>query len=88
MPRPWKHGTNAGYKHHKCRCEPCTKAHRIYDFKQRENRKQRLKAGLTKIKHGIRSTYTNHGCRCALCVEVNKKSCVKYRTQKCQAKNS
>ena len=31
------HGTRGGYNNHKCRCEPCTTAHKQYRRKRRQN---------------------------------------------------
>ncbi len=36
------HGTDNCYTHNKCRCAPCTEAHRVYRRQQRKNFRRRL----------------------------------------------
>jgi hypothetical protein len=65
------HGTVNGYKHYRCRCEPCKIANTDYQrLRRRANQ-----AAITGDEpwHGTRNGYSTHNCRCKLCVGARRK---------------
>lgn len=71
------HGTASTYRsrRYKCRCEPCTAAHRKLVAQEKASRRERLAADPSLAPHGTVQTYTNWGCRCEACTEANSKRC-------------
>lgn len=64
----FEHGAHA-YTNHKCRCEVCTGAWRVYTRELRARRRAALIDGCVNeehIKHNA-ATYANYGCRCEVC---------------------
>jgi hypothetical protein len=61
------HGRAATYKHWRCRCKPCTKAHSQDVLDRKQARAARLAADPKLAPHGSYSTYCNWGCRCKPC---------------------
>ena len=58
-----RHGTPAGYVHHRCRCDECRDWSQEYNRRRREQLRQSDKP----IPHGTTSGYRDHGCRCDEC---------------------
>src|SRR5688572_18715629 len=67
-PGPWC-GSNAGYQTHRCRCAPCTNAHRIAQNQANTRRHNNIPDDI----HGLSSTYTNYSCRCDDCKEAHSR---------------
>lgn len=60
-----KHGSNATYSRHKCRCDLCREARAEYVRSQKEKKKK----ALAKIPvHGSTQRYNAYKCRCEECV--------------------
>ena len=84
------HGTSGGYSNHKCRCEPCRKAHMVTLAKGRAKRHagrvmrdgRLYHPGVT---HGTKNAYGNYGCRCEPCTAAWTNGC---RDQKGKAHNA
>ena len=64
-PKPWPHGRPGAFITHKCRCDICLPAYRLY--KQREHAKRR--ATNRPVTHGTRTGYDD-GCRCSECQDA------------------
>ena len=60
------HGTLGGYTNHKCRCDKCREANRIYNTGAKARRYASLKDPLD-ARHGSTNFYGNYGCRCDRC---------------------
>ena len=79
-----EHGTAGGYRNHKCRCQPCTEAHRIAHTASIERLRAKVAAGEVEIPHGTQNAYANYGCRCVPCTGAHAAS--KTQTQRRRAK--
>ena len=60
--RPWEHGTEHCYTHHRCRCTPCTDA---------ANAARAARRTADRVRTHNRSGYSN-GCRCDVCREADR----------------
>lgn len=63
------HGTRQGYDEHRCRCDPCKEAKRIY----RRNVDSAFRRGPLRTddpRHGTPGGYQYWRCRCDLCREA------------------
>jgi len=69
LPKPIQHGTVSGYVNHKCHCDKCREAWRVYNRKRRAERYAYTKAhGLPRtVKHGSPAAYNQWGCNCDVC---------------------
>jgi hypothetical protein len=65
-----RHGTDNGYRHHRCRCAACRAAHAEWHWEARELRDDQGLAA-DDPRHGRYSTYVNHACRCDACRAAN-----------------
>lgn len=63
-------GTISRYVNHKCRCDKCREAWRVYSAKRKAERALQSKDP-SDIRHGTYMFYTNHGCRCEYCIAAN-----------------
>jgi hypothetical protein len=70
-PEQLVHGSRSTYVNHKCRCDPCKRAHAERIAAQRAARAHLLAADPSLVKHGLVSTYLNWMCRCPECREAN-----------------
>jgi len=61
------HGTASSYINHRCRCEPCTKAHGQRHLEAAYA--AQVKGIPADAVHGTENVYTYYGCRCVPCVE-------------------
>jgi hypothetical protein len=68
---PWPHGTTAGYRTYRCRCEHCTEAHRYEVATERAARTSELPPG--DPRHGLNG-YGNYRCRCDICFAAKSKA--------------
>jgi len=68
------HGTASRYTNHRCRCEPCAEAYRVFRKRYLVQRPAVCGCGNTsctrhtrrEVKHGL-SCYFRHRCRCVTC---------------------
>jgi len=72
-----EHGTLREYRHHKCRCSPCSAANAAAAAKGRAERKARLSPD-SPI-HGTATGYNNHLCRCVPCTTAGVTYYADYR---------
>ena len=89
-----RHGTPAEYTNHKCRCDECRDAWRVYMKRIRDERKASLETGVSRPargrgrppkdapQHGLASTYRNWKCRCPACTEAHRISGAGKREKK------
>ena len=75
--KPVRHGTNAGYTKHGCRCEAC----REWNSEYRRRRREQLRQPGKPIPHGTRSGYDNYGCRCDECRDWQRENSRRRREQ-------
>ena len=75
--KPVRHGTNAGYQRHGCRCDHC----REWKQEDRRRRHKRLRQSGTPTPHGTRNGYRDHGCRCEACCDWGRERNRSYREQ-------
>ena len=64
------HGSCSTYVNHRCSCEECRAAWRVYNANRRAQRAAALRLYPNVAEHGSRSTYKNWGCRCGACVDA------------------
>lgn len=62
-----KHGTITGYTHHKCRCDECRAAWRLYDREYKAGRRRSAERLPKPVPHGTLNGYQRYKCRCELC---------------------
>lgn len=69
-----KHGSNATYQTHGCRCVPCVDAARAYRAAYKATILQRVTDNPERstLKHGTRSKYNIESCRCDQCTEAER----------------
>lgn len=80
---PTWHGTTTGYFRHRCPCDPCREAARVYTADLRARRHARRVIGSNSrpyaetnlrgepLEHGRLATYREWGCRCDPCTYTN-----------------
>ena len=69
-----RHGSNATYQAHGCRCVPCVTAAQAYRAAYKATIVARLAANpdSSNLKHGTRSKYNIESCRCDACTEAER----------------
>lgn len=67
-PNDPRHGTNAFYENHGCKCDKC-RAVNAATTKARRHRLAKL-IDPEDERHGTTSFYQNHGCRCDACKDA------------------
>lgn len=77
-----RHGTVTGYNNHRCRCDGCREAWRVYHlaYLYRTGRQRPMAEFLASrmLSHGTISGY-KRGCRCDLCQPVGAATRKMYR---------
>jgi hypothetical protein len=77
-----EHGSASTYSNHKCRCVPCTEAHRVYIAKKREEFRRHGGLSPDDPRHGSVNAYTNYYCRCYSCRTAQADHQRAYRANK------
>jgi predicted metal-binding protein len=75
-PRKVEHGKDSTYRNHKCRCDACTAASRLYSKKLRE---KMANTPRDQIEHGKYYSYVMYGCRCEPCTKTNTEYSAEYQ---------
>ncbi|SEB81049.1 hypothetical protein SAMN04489807_2108 [Microbacterium hydrocarbonoxydans] len=73
-----RHGTPNGYRNYRCRCEPCSEAHRLDKARRRQ---EGPKGTRQPAQHGTLSKYTG-GCRCDDCRRATTIAAREYRARR------
>ena len=79
LDEPW-HGTKNGYAYHKCRCDLCKEANRVYGRAYAEKVMSQPITG-DESWHGTTNGYNSRGCRCDLCKDARTAYKKKIRSQ-------
>lgn len=74
------HGTKNGYAYHKCRCDLCKEANRVYGRACAEKVMSQPITG-DESWHGTTYGYNNRGCRCDLCKDAKRAYAKKIKSQ-------